>query len=140
MSKFEVKGKNYSSSPLDVFIQFHITRRLAPIIGSLVMLRSAMLRPEDMMPSLVEGLQKMSDTDSEYIIHNCLAVTQREIEGGNGWGPIFSASSKRMMYADVDMLVMLMITWNVLQDNLGDFMPVPSPNDGTGGTDQPSPK
>lgn len=126
--KFRVEENNYSSASLPAMIQFHIVRRMAPIIGNLVILRNNLLRPEDILVPLVEGLSKLSDADSEYILFHCLEVTQRETTGG-GWGPVFNMISKRMMYEDITMITMLNIAYNVLEANLGDFIPsLPPPS------------
>lgn len=118
--KFIVEDKNYQSTALDVFVQFHIVRRLAPVIGNLIMLREGLLRPGDVLAPLVEGLSKLSDVDCEYVLHNCLSVTSRD--AGNGtYSSVYNFASKRMMYDDIAMPAMMQIAWEVLEANLGDF-------------------
>ncbi len=132
MAKFTVADHEYMAAPLDTFKQLHVVRRLAPVLGMLVVIKKDMLKLEDAFAPLVEGLARMSDADCDFVVHNCLAVCQRKVEGTETWGPIFNMSAKRMMYEDIGLAQMLEIAFHVLQENLGDFMPTPAPISGAG--------
>jgi hypothetical protein len=132
MAKFTVADHEYMAAPLDTFKQLHIVRRLAPILGTLLVVNKQLLKPEDAFAPLVEGLARMSDDDCDFVLHNCLAVCQRQVQGSTTWGPIFNMGAKRMMYDDIKLAQMLEIAYHVLQENLADFMPSPVLTNGEG--------
>ncbi len=148
MKEFPVKGIQYKPTRMDAKKQFHITRRLTPfIVGMLSHLpkeaiAAAMtadkknidlnaivdqVNPMDMIVPIMENLAKMPDADVDYVLDNCLEHCQRSLGQDRGWGPVKVVGSAPQ-YADIDMIVMLQIAWNVIQANIGNFFPVPSLN------------
>lgn len=124
----EVGGINYHVGKLNPMTQFHITRRLAPLLATLGM---SMVRLKELAKAadkedfveligpLSGVVAAMSDEDSSYIINTCLSVVTREDKGG--FAPI--QVEGRLMYEDIDMIAMLRLTFEVLRHNLAGFMP-----------------
>lgn len=124
-----INDQLYMLGKLDAIRQFHIARRLAPALLALgaaaldVLKRGGGLTDAAAVASigpLVEVVAGMSDADSEYVLRSCLAVVSRK--SGDGWAPVHNAQGG-LMFADIDISVMLRLAFAVIRDNLGNFMP-----------------
>ena len=129
MAEFEIGGKNYRSGKLGAMAQFHLSRRIAPIIPTLipvfVKLSKGGLNQDlsgfaDVLGPFALGLSEMTDEAGEYIIGACLSVVQRN--SGKSWVPVWSMQAKGPMFEDIEMDAMIKITVRVIQDNLGPFI------------------
>lgn len=122
-TEFEVNGKKYRAGKLDAMTQWHVFRRLGPILPAVQSIQSVLPdllaggeQAEAAMAALTpmtEAIASMSDADSEYILGACLGVVQREQSGG-GWASVWSTQAKRPMFDDIGMLQMLQISFQVL--------------------------
>jgi hypothetical protein len=121
-SDFTIGSRNYKVGKMDAMTQFHVVRRLAPILDSL---RDVLSKADgfsiDALSPIADVIAKMSDADSEYIIGSCMAVTTREEAGGRGWANIWSLTAKRPMFDDIDMGTMLHVTFHVIMDSIAPF-------------------
>jgi hypothetical protein len=137
---------NYKIGRLDTFTQFHIARRLAPLLANLgqALKEAAPLlekgKPAEgaekekeeeevdydalsvAMGPIADTLAKMSDADVNYILHSCLAVCQREIAPGR-YSPVQLRNGTRLMFEDIEMPVMVGLAINTIQDSLSSFFP-----------------
>lgn len=128
-----VGGQAYRVGRLDAMKQFHVARKLAPVITSLGGMSDvvkslkggeaaggielASLRP------VMDALASMPEADCEFILGTCLAAVQRKSDGGTGWTPIWNVGAKRLQFEDIGLTGMLEITAAVLRSNLGNFFP-----------------
>lgn len=125
--ELEVGGKQYRIGKLDLMMQWHLSRRLAPLLASagisLAMLAAGSkkdLSVSDFAPSLgpvANVLSMMTDAQSDYIMFNCLAVVHRR--DGDRWAPL--TTGDRMMYQDLDLPATLRLVVEVLKHNLQNF-------------------
>jgi hypothetical protein len=113
-------GHKYRVGRLDARKQFHIVRRLAPVLGELQAVASVK-KPEDAFAPLAVAVSRLSDEDSDYCIFGLLAVVSREQEQGLGWGPVSTGTT--LMYDDVDLGAMLRLAWFAFSENLSGFFP-----------------
>jgi hypothetical protein len=128
---FEVGGFTYRAGKLDARTQFHVVRRLAPVLGSfrdiLAVVRPAegqeRVDPIEAIEPLADAVSKMPDDHVDYVLDACLSVCQREQPGGAGWSPVWNVQAKRPQFEDIDMLAMLQIVANVLAGALSGFFP-----------------
>lgn len=129
MTTVKIKGVDYRIGKLNAITQFHVTRRIAPVMAAMG-ITMAMLKPikdkeptfDDFAPVLgpvTEMMSRMSDADCNYVIFNCLAVVQRD-QGENRFAPI--CTGQQLMFEDIDMLAMLRITFEVIRENLSGFL------------------
>ena len=141
-----LNGIRYSSVRLDAFKQFHIARRLAPVVLSLGMGASLMMKfkeasasatpkskdeeaQEDLAALAMAGkpiadvLAAMSDIDSEYVLKLCLGAVSRE-QAGTGFAPILNSAGS-LLFSDLGLATMLQLAHAVVMENLGNFMPAP---------------
>ena len=123
---FEIAGQQYRSGKMDAFRQFHVSRRIAPVLSGLAAGAAGLSGAEPdqefaaFLQPLVTGIASMSDADCDYVLHACLGVVKRQ--QGNAWAPIFIAQGNSLMFDDIDLSVMLQIASRVIQDNLGNFI------------------
>lgn len=131
MAEIELSGNRYSIGRLNAKQQFHLSRRIAPVIPPLipVYLRLAqggnplMDDPAslgEMLQPFTDGLAAMKDEDADYIMGVCLGVVQRQQNGS--WANVWSASQGVCMFQDMDLGVILPLIVRVITQNLGPFM------------------
>lgn len=130
MSELAIGGNNYRIGKLTPFQQFHIARRLAPVLFAL---GSSAEQAADKLRASIEGqgldtlsvygpvadvLSKMSDADSEYVLGTCLAVVHRQ--QGASWAAVH-AQGGGLMFQDIGLAEMMQLAVAVLKENLGNF-------------------
>jgi hypothetical protein len=117
----EISGQQYRIGRLDAKRQFHVARRLAPLLAGL----GGALKGEakgfaEMVSPIAEALAKMSDEDTDYVLDTCLLVVQRQ--SGQGWQSVM-VKNGGLLFQDIDLPAMLQLTVAVIQQNLGSFFP-----------------
>jgi hypothetical protein len=130
MLEFEVSGQQYRARKLTAFQQFHVSRKVAPILPTLVPVFVRLKQSENLMDDLAttaaalqpfaDGLAAMKDEDGEFVISTCLSVVQRETQGN--WAAVWSVQSKVCMFDDIDLGIMIPLILKVIQDSLGPFI------------------
>jgi hypothetical protein len=118
--EFEIAGNTYRAGKMPTFTQFHVSRRLAPVLSGLAVTAgeeaanfAAFLQP------IAEAVARMSDADCDFILDACLGVVQRQ--QGTSWAPVYVGAKQALMFDDIDMAVMLQLAAKVIQENLGGF-------------------
>lgn len=124
-----VQGHDYVIGKLNAMDQFHITRRLAPMMANMGITAAQLKKLSSGKPTqdqilallgpAVGTLSAMENDNVEYIIHKCMSVVHR-VDSGKAQ-PV-QAAPGRFMYDDIDMPVMLMLTYEVCKFNLQGFM------------------
>ncbi|MBN3848623.1 hypothetical protein G3N58_17600 [Paraburkholderia sp. Ac-20342] len=119
----EIGGHKYRIGRIDARKQFHVARRLAPLLagmsGALGADRGAGFGA--FIGPLTEALSGMSDDDVDYVLDVCLGVCQRLQPNGQG-APVI-ARSGGLMFEDIDMGQMIQLAVKVIQENLSGFFP-----------------
>lgn len=111
---FDINGNAYRSEKLDAKRQFHLARRLAPILSKI-----PGVQENKLFEVIADEIAMMSDENCDYVIDNCLSVVKRQ--QGDAWVPVFNARANRMQFHDIDMGAMLQIARYVLEENLQSF-------------------
>lgn len=129
MAETEIAGVKYRVGRLDARKQFHVARRLTPVMGALVAALKGgegELSGENVLSALVpmsEAVATMADADADYVITTCLGACEREsVVHGAGWSPV-SAPNGRLMFDDIALPQMLQLVAAVIQENLAPFFP-----------------
>lgn len=118
----EISGVTYMIGKLPARKQFHLSRKLVPLVATFASLPK---NKEELIAALAgplsQALADMSMADADFIIDSCLSVVQRkEAVGGHvAWAPVFTAGV--LAYDDMEMVTMLRLTGDVIMDNLGSF-------------------
>ena len=128
MNTIEIDKHTYSIGNLDAMTQFHVSRRIAPMMSS-VLLSLAMVRgstaKEDILVAATPGinvLSAMDDVTCEYVLARCLDVVQRDIGGGKSWAQVNVKGTTNMMFEDMNMMTLLRLTAEVIRVNLWGFI------------------
>lgn len=136
MEPFPVGEYQYICAKLPARKQFHVVRRLGPILAKLVakmqaegMDLSKMSKSEDMddnqiigvvLPALTDGFAAMTDADADFVLTTCLAVCKRQDKTSQMWTAITTPDGQ-LMYDDIDLSQMLNLVLRVVGDNLTAF-------------------
>lgn len=135
MAEFSVNGQNYRSARIDAMRQFHLSRKLAPIIPTLIPvflqlaeaaktsgkpLSSDMSSLSGLLEPFAEGIASMSDEHAEYILGTCMSVVQRQ--QGAAWMSVWNSGQKVCMFDDIDAGAMIQIGFQVIRESLGPFI------------------
>lgn len=133
----KVNFDEYKFEKIDAISQFHIVRRIAPIIGeALAVLSGSFIKDgadksienvdfdkiaKDIGPILT-ALSKLPDADVEYVLFALLKVVQRKNAGG-GWSRI-TTDTNHFMFDDIkgNMAVMIQLSAKSFQANLSGFL------------------
>lgn len=137
MQEVEIGGQRYRTQKLDAFKQFHLFRKLMPVLSGMGATFSdlpdsapggdmtADTRFWSAMGPAATAIAEMSQQDSEFILKTCLQACSRW--NGNNWVRITAANGD-LMFDDIDMMGMLQLSFEVMKDNLGNFLTGPLPN------------
>ncbi|CAG9268997.1 hypothetical protein WK39_03120 [Burkholderia cepacia] len=147
-TEIELSGKRYQIGKLNAMQQFHVSRRIAPIIPPMLPVlmglyseiakggsaaadsgtapdgvRNALKLVETISPVLqpfADALANLKDEDAEYVFGTCLSVVERQHM--NGWAKVWSAQHRTSMFDDLGIDVMLPLVVRVIVANLGNFI------------------
>lgn len=117
--EFELEGHTYRANKIDARSQFHIVRRLAPVIGELVPALKGGKGELDALPPLANAISKLSDADADYCLFGLLKALSRKQPQGTGWGPV--TTGEQLMYDDITMPQMLQLAWRAFSHNMSGF-------------------
>jgi len=131
--EIELNGNRYSIGRLSAMQQFHVSRRIAPIIPTLIPVFMRMrekgiegsgLADLDGLAAalqpLADGLAALKDEDAEYVLGTCMSAVQRQQE--TGWARVWALEQKRAMFQDIGIETMLPLAVRVITENLGPFI------------------
>lgn len=74
----------------------------------------------EILAPVLKAVGEMREEDVNYVFDKCLAVVERQIDGDRGWGTV-GVRGGGLMFSDIGMPGMLLLTWFTLVENLGDF-------------------
>jgi hypothetical protein len=119
---FTVKDKEYSAGKLDAKRQFHVLRRLAPLLGGVVAHGGVNMNEDEGIGEFLNGIGTLPDDAADYVLDHCLSVVKRN--DGGAWCAITAAAPnghRVMQYDDMDMIEMLTVVFYVLRHNISGF-------------------
>lgn len=127
MAEIEFEGATYRLASLDPMTQFHVTRRLAPVMAAFRASVEASAEKADesggaIMAGIMSALNEMSDADAEYVIGRCLTECRRK--NGEAWAKVWAGG--RLMFDDIGMPGMVRLTFETIRENMADFFSGPS--------------
>lgn len=118
--EYELNGINYKIGKLDALSQFHIVRRLAPIVSELAPNINGEKKDDlGALTAIAGAISKLTDDDANYVIFGLLKVVSRQQANGIGYAQICVGGV--LMFEDIDMAGMMNLTWQVLTHNLSGF-------------------
>jgi hypothetical protein len=131
---FEVNGRKFKLSKLDAFKQFHVVRRLGPILGDIIPvakelknLDAAKLNEEQQFDAIAKlaqpimsGLSRLSDADAEVVLNGLLSGV--EVQHMGAWARI--VRDGHMMIQDMELPLLLQCAGRSFVYNLAGFFAI----------------
>lgn len=118
--EFELEGRTYRANKIDARSQFHIVRRLAPVLGEIApAIQGGKKEGLDALPALASAIAKLSDADADYCIFGLLKAIVRKQDQGLGWTPV--STENLLMYDDISMPIMLQLAFKAFSHNMSGF-------------------
>lgn len=135
MVEITLNEQQYRVGKLDAMKQFHVTRRIGPllpklvpalmgkdkllaVIGSDALTEQAAIDAAEAVAPFVNALADMTDEASEYVITACMGVVTRQ--QANGWRPVWGGGTS--LFDDMDMGVIGPLVVRVISESLGPFL------------------
>lgn len=126
-----INGGAYRVGKLSAKTQFHIARRLAPVLLAFLQKQGSgspeelkKIDPFELLSGpVVQALADLKDEDCDFVLDNCLAVCQRQRDGG--WS--FIVLKGVYMHQDLDLPTLLELTAATIQHNMESFFPTARP-------------
>lgn len=141
-NEFEIGGRKFKVGKLNTFKQFHIVRRIAPILADLLPAITELQKQsknkkiqvnqdnfEDtatILAPVLTGFSKLSDVDSEFVLFGLCSCV--EVQIANSWSKV--ATDSMLMVQDLDLPALLQIAGRSFVANLAGFfatLPAASP-------------
>jgi hypothetical protein len=131
--EFTIQDKTYRAKKLNAMKQFHIVRRLVPLIGNFAPALKEMpmidgkpdmtkLKDIDVgkiLPAITSAISSVSDEDADFCIHGLLSVVQKKGDKDEGWFDV--CVNGGMMFEDMTLATILQLAFKSLTHNLSDF-------------------
>lgn len=132
---FQLGDKKFKLNKLDAFKQFHVARRMTPLLADIVPVMQKLapkIKNEDtsmteeqkfdaLMPILtpiLTGLSKLTDEDANYVMHNLLSCV--EYQYMSAWATV--STGKELRFQDLELPVLLQVAGRSFMYNLSGFM------------------
>lgn len=140
MSEFTVNGREYRTTKLNAFKQFHIARRILPLIAKLPemmgMTLNQCLTDADALKNvatknmnairldvIAEALSELKNEDVDYVMSTCCDAVK--VKQDTGW--TWVRFKGQMMINFVGMQELMSFAVHVIKDNLSDFFSESTP-------------
>ncbi len=107
----DLGGSVYTVVKLSAMQQFHVTRRLGPLLAA--------AKGSGTLQGLTDGLAKLPDAEAEYILFGLLAGIRKKEAGGLGFAPL--VVDGRLMYQNISLPDMLQLAYKSFMVNLQGF-------------------
>ena len=130
MTEIELHGQSYRIGKLDAFKQFHVSRKIAPMVPTLIPIFVEISSNADIFGDIdrlstallpfADAVAGMKDEDAEYVISTCLSSVQRK--SGTAWAKVWNDQANACMFDDLDLSTMLPLVVHSIKENLGSFI------------------
>jgi hypothetical protein len=131
-TEFELDGHLYRIAKLSAFDQFHLSRKIAPLIPPLIpvfmeLSKNGVSGDLTKLPALLQpfadGLASMNDTMAEAVLNTCLSALTRKTDVGDNYVRVWHKDKKVFMFEDLNsMEATIPLVMRVIQDSLGPFI------------------
>ena len=133
-NSFEVGGRKFQLNKIDAFRQFHIVRRIGPLLADLVPAMSGIAKAKvdnlseeqklaefgKVLNPIMQGISKLSDADADYVLFRLLgSVEVQQPQFNNAWAKV--ATDSGIMMQDLELPVLLTAAGKALAYNLSGF-------------------
>ena len=130
---FEAAGKKFKLGKIDALKQFHIVRRIGPIITEMMPVIATIARAKNdhlseeekladfakIAEPIMKGLSGLSDADADYVLFRLLSSVEVHQPQFNSWAKI--ANDSGIMMQDIELPTLLQVAGKALMFNLKGF-------------------
>lgn len=131
-NSFQIGGRNFKLLKIPAFQQFHIVRRLGPVLGKLgpVMAHFAKTSKEEssgdknieamaaFLKPVMDGLSELSDDEANKVLFGLLSAVEMQQSAGN-WARLSTDSV--LLFSDLELPVMLNCAGRSFMFNMSGF-------------------
>jgi hypothetical protein len=135
---FEIGGREFKLNKIDAMKQFHVARRIGPILAELVpamkgisKVNSDSMTEEQKLEEFARiatpfmaGISKLSDADSDYVLYRLLSAVEVKQPASNSWARIAVIGpdgNAMLMMQDLELPMLLQAAGRALMYNLSGF-------------------
>lgn len=132
-NSFELNGRKFKLGKIDAFRQFHIVRRIGPLLSEFMPALAGMSQKKldkmseeeklaefgRAMTPVMAGLAKLSDADSEYVLFRLLGAVEVHQKDFDTWAKV--STDAGIMMQDIELPVLLQLAGRSLMFNLSGF-------------------
>lgn len=134
---FEIGGRKFRLGKMDAFRQFHVVRRIGPILSDLLpALKDGVKNPDlsnlsesekldgiaKFVTPIMSGLSRLSDADAELVLYSLLgSVEMQQALSGNWMHIATKGANPILMVQDLELPVLLQIAGRAFVHNLAGF-------------------
>lgn len=129
---FEIGGRNFKLNKINAFKQFHIVRKMAPILADLLpamgdvqKVNKSEISESEKFEELAKiaapfmlGISKLSDEDADKVLYGLLSSVEIQQPAGN-WARV--STDTMLMMQDLDLPVLLQLAGRAFMFNLAGF-------------------
>lgn len=126
---FSFNGRNYKLNKLDAFKQYHIVRRLAPILGDLLPALGKLSKKKkveeigeqelEAFTPIFKGFANLSDEDANRVLMGLVEAVEMQQATGN-WARI--VVNNQLMFQDFEFPELMQLAGRAFMYNLGNFL------------------
>jgi hypothetical protein len=133
--QFDLAGYKFQLNKIDVFKQFHIARRLTPIMGEILQVAPKMKAIKDDMSEserldaiaqvakpIMEGLSRLSDADANLVLLGLCSAVEVHQPASNSWARV--ARDEVLMFNSLELPTLLQIAGRAFMYNLSSFFAI----------------
>lgn len=128
---FDLGGRKFKLGKMNTFKQFHVVRRISPILAELLPVIKDVQRISKsgsetekfdeiskLLAPVLSGFSKLSDQDSEFVLFGLLASVEVQLQA-NSWAKV--ATENMLMVQDMELPALLQIAGRAFLFNLSGF-------------------
>lgn len=131
---FEIGGRKFKLCKIDAMTQFHIVRRMTPMLNELLPVMGKIAHSAKAMENsseiekldeaakifgpVLDGLSRLSDKDADHVLFGLLSSVELLQSTGN-WARVASGST--LMFQDLELPVLLQAAGRAFAFNLSSF-------------------
>lgn len=131
--EFEIQGRKFKLGRLDAMKQFHIVRRMGPILSDLLPAMKDIAGSKNFeaqgeeqkletiakfVAPISTGLSKLTDDDANLVLYGLLSSVEVQQSAGN-WAWV--ATPKMIMIQDLELPVLIQLAGRAFMHNLSSF-------------------
>lgn len=135
--EFDIGGRKFKLCKIDAFKQFHIVRRIGPIMSELLPAVASMAKQKGarklsdaesleqagkVFAPIMNGLSKLSDEDADRVLFGLLSSVEVQQSAGN-WAKV--STDSMLMMQDMDLPTLVQAAGKAFMYNLGSFISAP---------------